>query len=98
MSLTAREAGGIGAGCQGIESRRDTRREAGQRRNAAGPRELREPGGLHAQATRDQGAFAEEGREVGALVGIASVERRERVQAGVGHEPGARVIECVCYP
>ncbi len=41
----------------------------------------------------DQGRLAEERGQVGAFFGIASVERRQRVQAGVGHGAGARMIE-----
>ena len=96
--LDAGEPGLIHATGEGFEARRHRRGGAGERREAAGAGQPCEPRGLNAHAAGDQGGLAEERRKVGAFVGIASVEGRQRVQAGVGHGARARMIECASYP
>ena len=96
--LDAGDAGLVHAAGERLEARRHGRGRAGERGEAAGVRQLPEPGGFDAHAAGDQGRLAEERGEVGAFVGVASVEGRQRVQAGVGHGARARVIECASYP
>ena len=96
--LDARESSRVDAPGEPVNPGRHGGREARKRRKAAGSRQLAEPGRLDAYAMGDESRLAEERGEIGAFFGIASVERRQRVQAGIGHGAKARMIECVCYP
>jgi len=88
----------VGARVKRKDLRTNRGRQVRERGEVPAGHELEEPGGLDAYAMPDQRRFAEERREVGALVGVATVERRQRVESGVGHAAGARVVGCLCYP
>ena len=96
--LDARESSRIDTPGEPVNPGRHGGREARKRSEAAGSRQLADPGRLHANTMADEGRLAEKRGEIGAFFGIASVERRQRVQAGIGHGAKARMIECVCYP